>query len=225
MNTIKVIGCGGIFTQMMIPFMQYVHKKGDYKVTLIDGDEFEGKNSERQIFHMMRNKALASMCYLQGINDKFVLDYVEQYLSEDNVELIEEGDIVMLCVDNHKTRKLVEDRTEELKDVTVISGGNELIDGNVMVIKKVKGKYLTKKFSELHTEIAEPKDKSPHEMSCLELAEAGTPQIVITNMNAGCIMLNELFNIFEKQMCHNEIFFDILQNKSRSTKEVTRWKN
>lgn len=230
MSKIVVIGCGGIFTQMMIPLTQYNKFKVKLPMLLVDGDEYEKKNSERQLFVDFNNKAKTSAEFLSNMFKLDNIKHIQHFLTVSNISsIINNDDIVLLCVDNHKTRKLVDDHAKELRNVTVISGGNDYYDGNVMVFVRKDNVSFGKTFSQLHKEINNPTDKNPDEYSCTDLAVSSSPQFVVTNLNAGVIMLNELFNIIENKWFHNETYFDIRANKVVAGKVINikgeeKWK-
>jgi hypothetical protein len=53
---------------------------------------------------------------------------VESYVNESNIAALLRGglhNVILLCVDNHATRKLVNDHCATLPDVCLISGGND----------------------------------------------------------------------------------------------------
>jgi len=95
------------------------------------------------------------------------------------------GDIVVLAVDNHATRKLVTDHcAERLRDVCLVSGGNDGIEeradgtrlrgtyGGCQVYLRRDGVDVTPSLSRYHAEIREPADKAPDELGCVEAAAA-----------------------------------------------------
>jgi hypothetical protein len=106
-------------------------------------------------------------------------------------------------VDNHATRKLISDRAEELKNVTVISGGNDWTDGNVLVHIRRDDENLTPPLaSKFHPEILNPVDENPADIEqkpegCAELA-VSAPQLLITNNYIAANMLAALFNIIDE---------------------------
>src|SRR5262249_60475714 len=84
-------------------------------------------------------------------------------------QLIRNGDHVLLCVDNHPTRKLVSDHCGTLANVALFSGGNEGVEpprergtyGNVQVYLRKGGRDLTVPLTRFHPEIANPKARCP----------------------------------------------------------------
>jgi len=207
----KVIGLGGIGSHLLSPLCRYLEastsnedkgsKKGKdplHSLVLIDGDDYEAKNASRQEFHDIGNKAEVSAARVKRDYPSLLVEAKPHFVTIENVFLfIEEGDIVFLCVDNHATRKLVSDRCQGLKDVILISGGNEFQDGDVNLYLRRKGKNVTPPLTHLHPEIQNPADRNPDEMSCEELAEVGVPQLIFANLTAATMMLNAFWMVGE----------------------------
>lgn len=205
-----IVGLGGIGSHLLLPLMQYINYEEDSfnEVWFVDGDTYETKNLKRQ--HVVRNnenKALAQMNYYRELFPNQTIMYVDKYINIDNIsKIVSDDDVVLLCVDNNKTRKLFEDYFENINTLTVISGGNELYDGNVMITQKVKGEFTSRKFSEMHPELSEPTDRSPDEMSCEEL-EDSAPQIGIVNATVGDLMRRTLYAMMSgRGINYDEIF-------------------
>ena len=225
---VRVIGCGGIGTCMLDTLCRYLnfHPKlkegGDIEVSLIDGDKYEERNQERQVFETLGNKADVTKDRLEKQFPNIYFKSHPTYVSEANVALlIRDGDVVLSCVDNHTTRKLLSDHCESLDNVLFISGGNDYTDGNMQVHHRVDGENLTLPIAnEFHPEIQEPEDENPADT---EQRQAGCdverihePQIVITNNAVAASMLNAVLAYMEgKAFDYDEIYFDCLTNKSR----------
>lgn len=125
-------------------------------------------------------------------------------------EVLQEGDIVFSCVDNHKTRLNLSQHAQSMRDVKIFTGSNDLVNGHVYLFVRRKGKNLFQPIEEVHQEIKQAKTaKAPHEMSCEELAVAGGEQIVITNAAAA----NEILKLFyaeqQRKNSLNEVLFCI----------------
>ena len=211
---IKVIGIGGVGTILcdnLCKFLNY--SKDSYNVTLIDGDEFESKNNERQSFITWGNKARSKISEFRGVYRALSFLDIQSYVSPDNVEfLILENDIVFLCVDNHITRKVVSDHCRTLNDVTLISGGNEFTDGNVQIYIRKGGEDVTASLTDYHPEISSAIDNSPEDMSCQEL-EKSEPQLLFTNMTVATLMCSAFYAIHvegRNPVDFAEVYFDIL---------------
>ena len=117
----------------------------------------------------------------------------------------------MLCVDNFSSRKMVQDVCLRMQTVTILSGGNELTDGNVQVFVKSRGRQYTPSLYDYHPEIAEA-DDHPNSMSCAEAAQSNE-QIIFTNLTVATLMLNEFHGLRSRtRPRHAEVYFDIDQN-------------
>lgn len=216
---IVIIGLGGIGSILCDRIARYVNYSGDRgtRMMLVDGDSYESKNLERQDFTQIGNKAEVKAT---DISMQFPLvrtDSFPAFVNESNlIEVIKEGDVVMLCVDNHKTRMIVNNYCKTLDNIILISGGNELTDGNVQIYVREDGKDITPDLCAYHPEIANPDDKLPEEMSCEELAES-EPQLYFTNLTVATFMCQAFYNVVIKKECESsEIYFDIIQMNSRS---------
>lgn len=221
---IKVIGLGGIGTYLIEPLCRYLSSQPDYaEVTLIDGDEYEEKNRERQVFSENENKALHTSKRLKAEFPKLHFKHKAEYITEDNViGAVREGDTVFLCVDNHATRKVVSDRCEELDDVTLISGGNDYTDGNVIYYSRKDGENITQPPTALHSKIAQPQDKNPGDLTAAQrqgcAREADTnPQLLFTNLSAASHMLNTFYAHEQGKAKFEQVYFDIVTQRARPT--------
>jgi molybdopterin/thiamine biosynthesis adenylyltransferase len=225
-HKIKVIGLGGIGTYLVEPLARYLsHQEGTAELTLIDGDAYEEKNRQRQRFSKLENKASVSAEILKEEFPKLHFRSKPQYVTEDNViSLIREGDLVFLCVDNHATRKLVSDRCAELRDVTLISGGNDYTDGNVIYYKRQNGQNITKSPTTLYPKIAKPEDKNPgdepqeNREGCQEMAES-SPQLLFANLAVASCMLNVFYAHENQKADFEQVYVDIVSQRSRPVPE------
>lgn len=213
---VKIIGLGGIGTYLTDPLFRYLNTKNDISIyaTLIDGDMFELKNIDRQNFvHIDNYKAIEKRHESEMKFQNIKFDSITEYINSINIsQYIDEGDYIFLCVDNHKTRKIVNDYVETLSNVILISGGNEYTDGNVQVFIKSNGQKILPSLTDYHPEISNFNDQTPEEMSCEELQNSA-PQLIFTNLFASTIMVSAFYNIFEYGSINNisEIYFDIVQ--------------
>lgn len=223
---ITIIGLGGVGSILVERLCRFINYANDLnaEILLVDGDEYEQKNYERQEFNRIGNKADIKATELELKFSQLGLDVYDAFINPDNVsEVIKEGNIVFLCVDNHKTRMIVSNYCKQLQDVTLISGGNEFTDGNVQIYVRRDGRDLTPDLCAYHPEISNPEDKLPDEMSCDELSHSD-PQLYFTNLGVATIMCWAFYNaVIEGNYDRSEIYFDILSMttdaKSRIVKE------
>lgn len=228
MMRVVVIGVGGIGTALVPPLARFLCYRSrdikalkDYTLVLVDGDTFEEKNRDRQAFGNLGNKAERVAELLTNEFPGLRIKFEPIFVTPLNVDtLIYEDDIVLVCVDNHKTRKMISDYCRELADVALISGGNELTDGNVQVYIRQDGGDVTPPLdSARHPEIANPNDKRPDEMSCEELAHSA-PQLIFTNLTAAAFMLNCFYTLLMGKLKFQELFFDIISGNARSVRPL-----
>lgn len=220
MREIKVIGIGGIGCALLPFLARYLNYRGERaRVTLIDGDEFERANADRQAFGTLGNKAKVTAAEMARQFQRLSFRAIPEYITEANIgQFIQGGDMIFLAVDNHKTRKLVSDYCEKLATVTLISGGNDFTDGNVQVHIREGGKDRTAPITQFHPEIRNPRDRSPAEMSCEELMERGAPQLLFTNLAVASAMLNAFYGVREGKLRYGEVYLDIVEGKSNPVK-------
>lgn len=205
---VRVVGLGGVGQVVATCLVRFLTGLGQpVRVVLIDGDRFEAGNERRMdVPALYENKALALRDRLleQCGGSAVTLLAVPQYLGAGNVaDLLPSGggEAVLLCVDNHATRKLVAGHVEGLDDACVISGGNDGVGpdasgvprqgtgGNVQIHLRRGGRDLTPPLTKLHPEIASPRDRHPGDAGCDQLV-ASTPQILFANLFAASCILN-----------------------------------
>lgn len=219
---IKVIGAGGIGGHLLEPLCRYLSYTEDYvEVTVFDGDKFEERNRERQRFSECENKAQHTVEILKKEFPKIHFKAKGEYLTDDNIiTSIRNDDVVFMCVDNHSTRKLVSDRCEELDNVTLISGGNDYTDGNVITYIRKDGKDVTKPPTALHPKIAEPEDKNPGDLTdeerqgCQQEAQTN-PQLLFANLAIASSMCNCYYAYEQNKVNFEQVYVDILTQRMR----------
>lgn len=216
---ITIIGIGGIGSHLADWIACYLDNlQGEHTLTLVDGDVFEDRNRERQSFEALGNKAQSVGETLAKRYARVAIHAVAEYLTPENADFILlEGEVVFLCVDNHRTRKLASDAAGQLNEIVLISGGNELVDGNAQVYLRRNGVDVKPPLTMYHPEIAFPADKAPYEKNCEELARAGEPQILFTNLTAGVLMANAFRRLMrDGTLPYSEVFFDTDLNAVRT---------
>lgn len=213
---IKVIGIGGTGCALLPFLARYLNYRGErVRITLIDGDDFERSNADRQAFGTLGNKAKVKASELAREFEGLSFRAIPEYITETNIaQYLQEEDMIFLAVDNHKTRKLVSDYCEKLTEMTLISGGNDLADGNIQVHVRQGGRDRTAPITRFHPEIRNPQDRSPAEMSCEELMERGAPQLLFTNLAIASAMLNAFYGYSENKLRYGEVYLDIIEGKS-----------
>lgn len=224
---VKVVGLGGIgsiLADKLARYLNYTLTEGQRpNMMLVDGDSYEEKNRERQEFTRMGNKAESKTVELSNRFRNITTESVTSYIDENNVDrIVSDGDYIFIAVDNHKTRKIISDyaASKKVKDVVLISGGNELTDGNVQRYIKRGGVNITPRLTDYHPEIANPEDKLPTEMSCEELMHS-VPQLYFTNLSVATAMCQMFYNTMTGgDESVSEVYFDMKTMKSDAKKRA-----
>lgn len=105
---VLIIGLGGLGS----PAAFYLAASGIGQLTLVDHDEVELSNLQRQILykisHIGQSKSKAAGKTLQALNNQISLSTISEKLDEHNDKaLMENCDLVLDCSDNFTTRYLV----------------------------------------------------------------------------------------------------------------------
>jgi len=218
---VVLIGCGGIGSQLAGPLTRYLASRPVPQpvLVLVDGDRFEASNLTRQActagdLGTNKAEALARVAGAVGLG----VQVVAVHVTADNVgHLVREGDIVLLAVDNHAARALLDRHVATLRDATLISGGNDETDGNVQLVRRRDGYSVDGHLVEIHPEIgqAAESDVMPG-TGCAALA-ANRPQLVVTNLMVASAMLNCLWAVTEQgSVPYSEVYLDVVHNAARS---------
>jgi molybdopterin/thiamine biosynthesis adenylyltransferase len=222
---IVIIGLGGIGSVLSERLSRFLNYNRELKtnILLVDGDSYEPKNQDRQDFLQFGNKAEIKADELAMKFGEIEFDAVGEYINDGNIsETIRDGDIIFICVDNHKSRMIINNYCKTLTNVILISGGNELTDGNAQLYVREGGVDKTPDLCTYHPEIANPDDKLPEEMSCEELSQS-EPQLYFTNLGVATLMCWMFYNAFvNKVYDRSEAYFDILTMSADSKIRVTK---
>jgi len=217
---ITIIGLGGIGSVLSNTISRYLNTNINHHpvtINLVDGDDYEDKNLTRQEFENFGNKAGIKHRELRNKFTKIYYKPFPFFVDEESIsKIINEDSVVFVCVDNHKTRRLISKFAEKLNNIIVISGGNELTDGNVQIYVRKGGRNVTPSLTDYHPEIENADDKSPDEMSCEELSNS-KPQLYFTNFMVASYMVAAFYNVIEKENYNfSEVYFDLLTMNSSS---------
>lgn len=222
MRQIKVIGLGGIGTDLLSRLCRFLHfynlsqqpteeEDNRFELTFVDGDTYEPRNQERQEFYSLGNKAEVKAVEFTRKYESINIRTIAEYVNEDNINnIIQEDDIILLCVDNHDTRALVARKVAMLQNVILISGGNGFYTGDVLTNVRIGGQNLTPTITQYHSEIEDGDGQHPQRLGCEALHQA-EPQLLFANMGAAwemCCRFYKLCIMCEiDDICEND--FDI----------------
>ena len=215
-----LIGCGGIGSQLAGPLVRYLANRPMPRplLVLVDGDTFEPSNLARQACtagDLGANKAevLAGCARAVGLG----VQVVPSHVTTDTVaHLVREGDIVLLAVDNHAARALLDRHVATLRDATLISGGNDETDGNVQVVRRRDGWSVDGHLVEIHPEIGEAADREALAEPGCQVMTAERPQLLVANLMVASAMLNALWQVVERgSVPYSEVYLDVIQSAAR----------
>ncbi len=230
---VKLVGIGGVGCALARHGALYLASlDADTRLMLVDGDSFEASNATRMFFSSDGNKAEVVKQDLlpHFVNSRLTIEAIGEYVNPQNIEdLIQEGDTVLLAVDNHATRKMVSDFcASRREDVCLISGGNDGVGedsagrelrgtaGNCQIYIRRGGTDITPSLTQFHREIENPLDRRPDDPDCIEMLET-TPQIAFTNLTVAVSMLNTFWLYLCGVLHYPELTFDIAEGLMRPT--------
>jgi len=204
---------------------------------IVDGDNYEEKNVERQVFSKLGNKAQVLRDDLQPTLLKtYVIADPSWVVSEENKgdidpedeeggigkitanELLQENDYVFAVVDNFAARKLLLDAAKDYNDIDIFLGGNdENLGGSITHYCRRNGEDVTMHPGLLHPEFVNPGDRNPGELSCAERAKLdGGTQFLAANLAVTSQLVAKasqfMFGTDEqkaKSLQFSEIFFEM----------------
>jgi len=220
-SRIVLVGCGGIGSQLLPPLVRYLASRPEPRalLVLVDGDVFEAKNLARQACTTAdvgsnKAEALAQVVRAAGL----ACQAIPAFLDESNVRsIVREGDLVLLAVDNHRTRALVDDHLRSLDEATLISGGNDETDGNVQLVRRRDGRSLDGHLVEIHPEIGRAAEHDEVAGDGCQVLAAERPQLLVTNLLVASAMLACLWQISERgSVPYSEVYLDAIQCQARS---------
>ncbi|MFV2066353.1 MAG: ThiF family adenylyltransferase [Pirellulales bacterium] len=228
-------GIGGIVARYSSIFLASL--RCETNLLLIDGDAFEPKNASRMLFRSYGNKAEVVRAELREhfVDSRLTLMAVDQWITRENIATLLPGgvnEVVLLCVDNHETRKLISDYCEGhegfpgVDDICLISGGNDGVGadssgtvrrgsyGNVQVYIRRGGTDVSPSLTAFHKEIDQPAKPSGDDEHCTHILDS-VPQLLFTNLMTASAICNTLWLYLCDAMHYSELGFDIVDASMR----------
>lgn len=206
---IVVVGCGGTGSNLVPHLCQLAFslKRESISITLADEDLVEPGNIGRQFFiepDVGDNKArVLQMRYhgAWGVD----LSYHPHYIREPETlkRLLEPPSIhlkrpvlpiLVSCVDNNVSRRVMEVAFNEIRDIIYIDAGNSLLSGQVVVAMRHGGRTLLKPSSHYDRSIRTDQDEIEVGGTCGRKVKK-VPQSLIANMWAATTLLSFINSI------------------------------
>jgi hypothetical protein len=220
---IIVIGLGGIGTALLIHLCRYlayarVNRSSErIPLILIDGDDFEGGNRERQDFSASGNKARVKAGEMRRTFPELSIQAVPEFVTKENAGLfILERDLVFVAVDSRSSCDLIHGRCRELKSVVLINGEVEQRTGSVQVYIRWDGTDLTSSRTLSHPNIEAPALAERHSTGEENGTDGGDQHLLFTNLSVASHMLSSFHALTCGELCHEEICFDIFSGTRAS---------
>ncbi len=138
---VLIIGLGGLGS----PVALYLAAAGIGKLTLVDDDDVELSNLQRQIIHaekdVGRAKVHSAADSVKAINSALQLDIKTSRLDRQALEtVVDEVDVVVDCSDNFATRFLLNEVTQQYR-TPLVSGAAIRMEGQVTVYDPRLGEH------------------------------------------------------------------------------------
>lgn len=211
-----VIGSGGTGAYAVEELVSILGATGkSHVVVVIDGDEVEERNLERQAFYpkdIERNKARAVVNRIETNDSQNVSVYAYEDFIYTWLEIIDitkriwdlhedQTELMIICgADNNAVRHRIDLATKVIHeldlfdDVITIDSGNEEYTGEVLVTHLKRGvdyldNQLDYRLARINGDLEDRLTYGDFEMSC-DLAAESDPQNIGTNMLAAYIILN-----------------------------------
>lgn len=173
-----------------------------HKMLLVDGDQVEEKNMKRQSYQTQdvgEYKAVALSSKINTFYDTHC-EAMGRYLVKDEIyqycmDNFEYSPVIIGCVDNDATRKILEDIYKKLEWCYYLDSANGEYEGNIYIAYKLDGRQkgvlrsATYKLSD---------DLHPLDESCEIQASKGNVQYLVTNAKMSIYLLehcNALLNM------------------------------
>lgn len=207
--SIVIVGLGGIGSTLSDKLCQFLHyyKNGlsndenfaremgveppifeDININLVDGDVYEVRNRQRQDFSYIGPKAEVKEFDLSDMYGSLILRSINEYITTDNIsDIIKDGDIVFICVDNHASRKIINTYCKTLQNINIFSGGNGFHKANCQIYIRKNSIDITPNLTAFHPEIEDSENDHPNNLGCQALAQA-EPQLIFANWGAAFAM-------------------------------------
>jgi len=223
-RTVTLVGCGGVGSWLAEAVARYLASLPQPpNLVIVDGDAYSRENAARQRIGPQDigvNKAIAIARRLSSILPELSIKPVDRFLGERNAaEIIGEESLTIAAPDNHATRLAISRRCQRLRNGAAVFAGNEMVDGAVQVYVRRNGRELQPPPERYHPEIAMPRDRSPAEMSCEEIAaRPGGGQVIFANFTVAAIALNVVYALLHGRVpTYTDVFVDVEQNRARAT--------
>lgn len=222
---VGVGGTGSILLPQLVRLLEFNLNEPCF-ITVYDGDRVEDSNLTRQLFSTSdigKNKAQTIVRSLSSSLPTLVkLNAVPSYINEKSLEnylaylTVSDFLLVVNCVDNDSTRKLVIDQLETFKhSFLMITPGNGTDRGQVLTWGKASGREIGVNPKESWENIRNPEDEIPRVGHCTNNYD-NIPQLISANSMAATCTLSNIQAMFEGFIM-SEIYFECFPPRVHSS--------
>ena len=132
-SSVLIVGLGGLGSAVSL----YLAASGVGHLVLLDDDQVELSNLQRQIVHdqsrVGHNKAESAACQLRQLNPDIDLTVcTDRFTSDNAADLLGRVDLIVDCSDNFATRFLLNEQAYQRK-IPLVSGAAIGLEGQVSV--------------------------------------------------------------------------------------------
>ena len=191
---VLMAGAGGLGSAVGF----YLAAAGIGTICIVDSDEIETSNLQRQILHNTKKlgipKVESAKEVLEALNPDVKVMPIKQRITKDNIfDLIEDYDIVADCSDNFPTRFLINDACV-VKNKFLVSGAASRFEGNVTTIIPRKGHCYRCLFEEIPPAGAMPSPEQTGVMSSIPgvIGTIQATEIIKVILGRGDILKNRI---------------------------------
>lgn len=131
-SKVAIIGVGALGTVAC----ELLLRAGVLNLTLVDKDEVDLVNLQRQLFHLDHvslKKVEAMKSKLLEINKDAKISIHPKYLNEQDQELFETVDLILDCTDNMRSRHIINELCKKNNKIWIYAAGSGVL-GNILVV-------------------------------------------------------------------------------------------
>lgn len=260
---IYLIGTGATGSQLLPFLCQLLNNFTEYnkhKLVIMDGDYFEKKNIKNQkctLEHVGHSKAKVLCNRYQQVYPNIDIGYIDEYVTDANSlikylktpkGIIETTKILVSCVDNEPTRKILHNvfYNKDIDRLIYIDSGNGTIErvGQIVVgYKEIisknninlsftenifntsrwedisEQKVILKPVGDIFPQILQTNDDVSKHVGCGAIVDR-YPQNIATNVMASSCLFSILNEIISEYKIHNHIVYFDAENTSIINRKV-----
>jgi hypothetical protein len=219
---IVIIGLGGGWrTPGDLAFFLAFHMPTT-RLVLVDGKNHKTGHKDHEFFEFLGNRARIQAERIRTEFPDLSCECVPRFVGVEPrhdvvavADLIGPGDVVILQVDNNRTKQIVDRFAQRLNDISVISGGTNQDQLRIQLYLRRNGTDITPPFSTYCHDIAVPGDElpkpdcpSPFQKNPGYVSEVRHP---FTLMSMSTFLVNAFYQVccFDRGICENRIYFDL----------------